>query len=161
MSNNRLWIYSSGFKSQIGNIKKHEINNILIHTQNNETIIKINTNSDIITAYIILKFFCINENNIHSIYTISADEKGLLTYTKDNHYYIQDMKLNDFLSFYSNKLTLNNHNSGFDTNTTTNTITGWRLVHKNNIKLTDNDLNFIEGKVENYKINKFKKKKYD
>jgi hypothetical protein len=139
--------------------KTHEINNIIININNKDVVIEINSQSDIISLYVIIKFFT-RKDNIFSLYMTDSDEKGVITYTKENHFKTQDMSLNNFLHYYTTQSIIKENTSGFNDNDDTKKIIGWRFVFTKNINLDKRDISFIEKKIMEYRDSKFKNKKF-
>lgn len=140
-------------------LNKYEINGVLIKKIKNDLFILLNENSDLISLYVILKFYCIKDILITNMFLMLSDEKNINHYQRENIYEIQDLNLNEFLLYYKDKLVLNEKTSGYDENSDFRSIIGWRLILKESKnQINPKDIKYIEEKILEYRENKFKKK---
>lgn len=99
------------------------INHIQIIIEKSTVFIKLEKKSDIISMFIIIKFFSLKKE-LNSIYIINQDEKGTVIYTKENQFEIQDLNLNAFLKYYAKRSLKKDKTSDFDENSDTKIING-------------------------------------
>jgi hypothetical protein len=138
----------------------YEINNVIISQSDKNILIEINSKSDIISIYVIMKFFSLNED-IQALYMIDIDEKGTQTFSKENQYKLQDLSLNNFLHYFSTKAILKENSSGFNGDSDSKKIIGWRFLFSHEFNWDKRDTFFIEKKIKEYRESKFERKKYN
>lgn len=137
---------------------KIDIYNIIIEQEKNKLSILVNTNSDIIAIYVLLQFFIKKTEIIEKLFVILNDQDGSSSYNVENAYEIADYTLNDFLFYYSKLKNAKEYSSNIMGEGGYNIIVGWLMLTKEYIKLTESDINFIDKKIMDYRVYKFRKK---
>jgi hypothetical protein len=114
------------------------------------------SNSDIISTFVILKFFIQKTDKILRFFSIIEEEGGLITHKRENIYEFVDYTLNDFLFYFNNIKSGFEYSSGFENSENNKIITGWEIRFKTNIKIEKNDIILIKKKTEDMRECKIK-----
>ena len=135
-----------------------EINNVILRTENNNLFIEINSQSDIITTYVCIKFYLQKLDILNSIFVIKTSNKNLIIHHRENMFEMSKYTLNEFLLDYNNKLISKESDTNILDNDEYEAITGWQIIFTKPIKIITNDILFIEAKVDKFWDEEYRKK---